>query len=96
MLSTQKFWAEALDWTPRSSLIGKANFILQIPSQLVNRRCPLKNPEQFSYTNLHVCQINALIIKIVMQSEAYAFQSYPINRLSLGQGYPPPHIVAKY
>ena len=63
-------------------------------SQLVNPRCPLNNPEQFSHTNL-VCQINALIIKIVMQSEACVFQSYPINRLSLGQGYTP-HIAAKY
>ena len=87
---------------PRSSFPGNANFILQFlhfenthafphpTSQLVNPRCPLNNPEQFSHTNL-VCQINALIIKIVMQSEACVFQSYPINRLSLGQGYTPQH-----
>ena len=33
-----------------------------------------------------VCQINALVMKVAMQSKACVFQFYPINRLSLGQG----------
>ena len=60
-------------------------------SQLVNPKVPPENPQQSSHTK-SICQMNALVIKVVMQSKACVFQIYPINRLSLGQGYN--HLVA--